>query len=124
MRMPEKYFFWWKNGENKKDYFGIKYQYPENVIHTFYPDYLVQFADGRLGIFETKDGGDRDGMTYTKAKAEKLQEYIKEQNKKGKKLFGGIVIEKSDGWKINQKSDYDWSKCLRGDWNDWDKLKF
>jgi len=37
----DKFEWWWKNGENKKDYFGIKYFYPENVIHTFYPDYLV-----------------------------------------------------------------------------------
>ncbi|MDD5490000.1 MAG: DEAD/DEAH box helicase family protein [Candidatus Moranbacteria bacterium] len=117
----DKIVWWWKNGENKQDYFGIKYEYPAGVVHTFYPDYLVQFSDGRVGIFETKDMGDRDGGTYTKTKAEKLQEYIKEQ--KGQKLFGGIVIEKSDGWKINQKPVYDWSKCERNDWSDWEKLK-
>jgi len=118
----DKIVWWWKNSENKQDYFGVKYEYPAGVIHTFYPDYLVQLADGRLGIFETKDMGDRDGGNYTKAKAEKLQEYIKEQ--KSKKLFGGIVIEKSDGWKINQKSVYDWSKCEKNDWSDWVKFKF
>ena len=118
----DKIVWWWKNGENKQDYFGVKYEYPVGVIHTFYPDYLVQLADGRIGIFETKDMGDRDGGNYTKAKAEKLQEYIKEQ--KGKKLFGGIAIEKSDGWKINQKTVYDWSKCEKNDWSDWEKLNF
>ena len=118
----DKIVWWWKNGENKQDYFGVKYEYPAGVIHTFYPDYLVQLADGRIGIFETKDMGDRDGGNYTKAKAEKLQEYIKEQ--KDKKLFGGIAIEKSDGWKINQKTVYDWSKCEKNDWGDWEKLKF
>jgi type III restriction enzyme len=118
----DKLVWWWKNGENKQDYFGVKYEYPVGVIHTFYPDYLVQLADGRIGIIETKDIGDRDGGNYTKAKAEKLQEYIKEQ--KGKKLFGGIAIEKSDGWKINQKTVYDWSKCEKNDWSEWEKLKF
>lgn len=117
----DKIVWWWKNGENKQDYFGIKYEYPAGIVHTFYPDYLVQFSGGRLGIFETKDIGDRDGGTYTKAKAEKLQEYIKKQ--KGQKLFGGIAIEKSDGWKINQKPVYDWRKCERNDWSDWEKLK-
>lgn len=116
----DKIVWWWKNGENKQDYFGIKYEYPAGVIHTFYPDYLVQLADRRLGIFETKDMNDQQGGSYTKAKAEKLQEYIKEQ--KGKKLFGGIVIEKSDGWKINQKSVYNWDKCEKNDWSDWEKL--
>ena len=118
----KKIVWWWKNGENKKDYFGVKYEYPTGNIHTFYPDYLVQFIDGRIGIFETKDAGDRDGTTNTKAKAEKLQEYIKEQNKKGKKLFGGIVIEKNYSWKTNQKEKYDWSKCEKNDWSDWGKL--
>lgn len=117
----DKIVWWWKNGENKQDYFGIKYEYPAGIIHTFYPDYLVQLVDGRIGIFETKDMGDRDGGNYTKAKAEKLQEYIKKQ--KGKKLFGGIAIEKSDGWKINQKEKYDWSKCEKKDWSDWEKLE-
>jgi type III restriction enzyme len=114
--------WWWKNGENKNDYFGIKYEYPAGVVHTFYPDYLVQFNDGRIGIFEVKDQRDQDGNTLTKAKSEKLCEYIKEHSKKGKKLFGGIVIQVSGEWKINQNATYDWDKCLRGDWGDWKDL--
>jgi len=116
----DKIVWWWKNGENKQDYFGIKYEYPVGVIHTFYPDYLMQLADGRIGIIETKDLNDQEGGSKTKTKAEKLQEYIKEQ--KGKKLFGGIAIEKNDGWKLNQKSVYDWNKCENNDWSDWEKL--
>ncbi|MBN1445457.1 MAG: DEAD/DEAH box helicase family protein [Candidatus Omnitrophica bacterium] len=119
-----KIVWWWKNGENKKDYFGIKYEYPEGVIHTFYPDYLVQLTDGRIGVFEVKEAGDRDGKTYTKAKNEKLQEYIKEQNNQGKNFFGGIVLEKNGRWKINQKEKYNWAKCERNDWSDWEDLKF
>lgn len=118
----DKIIWWWKNGESKQDYFGIKYEYPVDIIHTFYPDYIVQLTDGRLGIFETKDIGDRDGGTYTRAKAEKLQKFIKEQQ--DKKLFGGIVIEKSDSWKINQKEIYEWSKCEKNDWSDWETLRF
>ena len=117
-----KIVWWWKNGENKQDYFGIKYEYPAGIIHTFYPDYIVQLADGQLGIFETKDVGDQQGGSYTKAKAEKLQEYIKERSKKSKKLFGGVVIEKNGRWKINQKEKYNWSKCEKNDWSEWDDL--
>src|SRR3989344_1988665 len=29
----DKIVWWWKNGENKQDYFGIKYEYPAGVIH-------------------------------------------------------------------------------------------
>lgn len=115
--------WWWKNGENKKDYFGVKYEYPEGVAHTFYPDYLVQFEDGHIGIFETKDKGDQDGSSYTKAKAETLQVYIEEHNKKDKKLLGGIAIQVNGRWRINQKPSYDWEKSLRNDWSDWEDLK-
>lgn len=113
--------WWWKNGENKQDYFGIKYEYAGS-IYTFYPDYLVKLADGRIGLFEVKDSGDRDGKTYTKAKAEALQKYITSQ--KNKKLFGGIVIERNRAWHINGKATYDWEKCERDDWSEWDELIF
>ncbi|MCP4365154.1 MAG: DEAD/DEAH box helicase family protein [Planctomycetes bacterium] len=114
--------WWWKNGEKKKDYFGIKYEYPKGVVHTFYPDYLVRFENGRIGIFETKDRSDRDGSTSTKAKSEALQKYIKEHTRK--KLFGGIVIHVNSAWLINQNDAYDWEKCLRNDWSDWKELEF
>ena len=118
----DKIVWWWKNGENKQNYFGIKYEYPTGIIHTFYPDYLVQLFDGRVGIFEIKDVNDQDGGSKTKVKAETLQKYIKEN--RNKKLFGGIVIEKNDGWKINQHLNYDWDKCINNDWSDWEKLTF
>ena len=114
---------WWcKNGENKQDYLGIKYEYLDGDIHTFYPDYIVSLKDGRLGIFEVKDNKDRDGSSSTKAKAERLSEYIK--NEKKKKLFGGIAIEVNGYWMINKKPEYNWESCLANDWGDWDKLEF
>jgi len=118
---PDKITWWWKNGENKQTYFGIKYEYAKQ-IRTFYPDYLVQFENGQLGIFETKHEGDQDGKTLTKVKAEKLQEYIKKQ--KNPQLFGGIVIKKSNEWKINCEKKYNWEKCEKSDWSEWKELKF
>ncbi|MDP3113679.1 MAG: hypothetical protein Q8M98_02785 [Candidatus Cloacimonadaceae bacterium] len=117
-----KIVWWWKNGKSKKDYFGIKYEYPNGVIHTFYPDYIVKFNDGRLGIFEIKDVGDRDGFTYTKAKAEILFKYIDDQN--DKTHFGGIVIMVNNDWMINYKAKYDWHRCENSDWSDWELLSF
>jgi type III restriction enzyme len=111
--------WWWKNGENKKDYFGIKYEFPKSVMHTFYPDYLVQCVDGRIGIFEIKDQRDQDGSTFTKAKAEMSHAYIKKHSTKGRRLCGGIAIQVNRVWHINQKPTYDWDKCLRNDWSDW-----
>jgi type III restriction enzyme len=112
--------WWWKNGENKKDYFGIKYIYPGSEIHTFYPDYLVYFHNGSLGIFEVKDLDDRDGTTDTKFKAEALKDYI--ANNKDANLFGGIVIQKDNVWRVNNTNLYDWNKRLKNDWSDWEIL--
>lgn len=117
----DKVFWWWKNGENKNDYFGIKYLL-NNQIHTFYPDYLVQFKDGRLGIFETKDQSDSDGLTSTKEKAESLQRYIKDQKRKG--LWGGIVVKKGNQILFNNLSKYNWNKVKDNDWSEWTPLEF
>ncbi len=113
--------WWWKNGENKQDYFGIKYEYAGS-ISTFYPDYLVKLSDGRLGLLEVKDTADRDGKTYTKAKAEALQKYIIDSG--NKKLLGGIVIQRNRAWLINDNKSYVWEKCEHGEWGDWNELEF
>jgi len=111
-----KIVWWWKNGENKNDYFGIKYV-TNNEMHTFYPDYLVYFKDGGIGIFEAKDQGDNEGLTVTKEKAEKLQQYIKEQKKKD--LWGGIVVKKGNQLLFNDLPKYDWGKVKDNDWSEW-----
>lgn len=99
--------WWYKNGEMRRDYFGIRYEY-QGEVHTFYPDYIVELSDGRIGIFETKDENDRDKETYTKAKNEALQEYIEKENKhrKTQKLFGGIVVFMNGEWKINEDGNF------------------
>jgi type III restriction enzyme len=112
--------WWWKNGDNKKEYFGVKYEY-QGEIYTFYPDYLVQFVEGGVCFFEVKDSMDRDGRTLTKAKAEALQKYLSKN--KSKKMYGGIVIQKNHQWLINEASVYDWQKNEKGDWSDWHDLK-
>jgi hypothetical protein len=114
--------WWYKNGDNRIDYFGVRYEYPKGIAHTFYPDYIVKLTNGKIAVIETKDKNDQDGNSSTKAKAEALQAYITGQNKKGKKLFGGIAIQVNSIWLINQKKDYYWDKCLRNIWSDWQEL--
>ncbi len=78
----EKVAWWWQNGnEHLQANFGIKY----GKDRTFQPDFLVLFADGRLGIFDTKASGDRENKN--KRKSEALQDYIKTENTKGKKIY-------------------------------------
>ncbi len=115
----DKIVWWWKNRENKQDYFGVRYEY-EGGIYAFYPDYLVQLKNGRIGIFEVKDSADRDGKTWTKAKAEALQKWIINQRRKD--ISGGVVIERNRDWYVSSERKYDWGKCERGDWGEWKNL--
>jgi len=114
--------WWWKNGDNGKEYFAIKYEF-EGEISAFYPDFIIQFSNGTVGLFETKDECDVEAKTKTKAKAEALYRYIKEENTKGKKLIGGIVVEqnaeKAGTWKINQDPVYQ-----TDDLSKWKNLQF
>ena len=59
-----------------------------------------------LGIFDTKASGQREDEN--KLKAEALQKYIKEENKRKKKeiIFGGLVIKEGEHFRINSDEKY------------------
>ena len=91
--------WWFKNGEQLEKFLAVPYEIDEET-RLFYLDWVVQFEDGRVGLFDTK-GGITAASPETKAKAEGLQQYIREENEKGKKLIGGIVIKDDDSWRVN-----------------------
>jgi type III restriction enzyme len=101
--------WWFKNGESEVKYFGILR--PDN--QAFYPDFLFQLKDGTIGIFETKAG-----MTAKDAKerAVGLQKYIKQQNKKDRKLIGGIAIYVNGTWRYNDSEDYEYNPNDLSSW--------
>jgi type III restriction enzyme len=101
--------WWYKNGEGEIKYFAILREDDQ----AFYPDFIVQLKDDTIGIFETKGG-----MTAKDAKerAEALQKYIKMQNKKGKKLFGGIAIYVNGSWRYNDNEKYEYSPNNLSSW--------
>ncbi|MCB2289752.1 DEAD/DEAH box helicase family protein [Clostridium sp. CS001] len=107
-RHLDKIEFWYKNGDNGSEYFSIVYELEGEGIRSFYPDYIIKFVDGRIGILEAKDK--KDSEAKTKAKAERLYQYIQEENNKGKNLIGGIVADFGDTdniyIKINRQQAY------------------
>ena len=116
--------WWFKNGVNKVEYLGVKYFFPANRIKSFYPDYIVQYKDGTLGIFETKSKGDDENLggfnEKTKRKAEALFSWKKELTSKGVKVRAGIVLVVSDkSIYINEKQNYDIEKSVNNDLSDW-----
>ncbi len=105
--------WWYKNGDSKNEiYFGIPFVNTKDKNATFYPDFIVKYTDGKIGIFDTKKGNTAESED-TRLKAEALQKYIKQQNKN---LFGGILIpgdEQGSVWKLNQEVKYDYKN---GNW--------
>jgi type III restriction enzyme len=95
--------WWFKNGNQGKDYFAVRYFNEDTKKdELFYPDWIILFKDGTLGIFDTKKGRTAtDNDTAYKAQA--LQKKLKEF---GKKYVGGIVIEEGGIWYYNNATKY------------------
>ncbi|MFH1771849.1 MAG: DEAD/DEAH box helicase family protein [Candidatus Omnitrophota bacterium] len=87
LEMNSKNIEWWfKNGDRDQTYFAVPYNNGEEK--PFYVDFIVKLKDGRIGLFDTKSGITRE---VAGARIDGLYTYIQKENKKGKKLFGGIV---------------------------------
>src|SRR3989304_777822 len=109
---------WWlKNGEGHGTFFAIPYTDTDKVEKPFYVDFIVKVKDGRIGLFDTKSGITAE---IAGPKSGGLQKYIKEENKRSKTLFGGIVIPKSGSFWIFDKAPYKYDKSLAG----WEILGF
>lgn len=76
--------WWFKNGDRDATFFAIPY---DDNKTPFYVDFIVKFKDGKIGLFDPHSTHLADFCS----KSDGLQNYLKDQNKKGKKLFGGIV---------------------------------
>ena len=77
--------WWFKNGDRDTTFFAVPYKNGEKK--PFYVDFIVKLKNGKIGLFDPHG-------TYLKdfgPKSDGLRQYIKKENKKGKKLFGGIV---------------------------------
>lgn len=79
--------WWFKNGNRDAIFFAVPYE-ENGDKKPFYVDFIVCKKDGSIGLFDTKAG-----LTLQTAgpKIDGFHVYIQKQNKKGKKIFGGIV---------------------------------
>jgi len=98
--------WWFKNGERDGTFFAVPRKEVEDNV-SFYVDWIVNYKDGKIGLFDTKAG-----ITAETAgpRAKGLARYIKKQNKNGKNLFGGIVIEKEGSFWINSNEEYQYDE--------------
>ncbi len=97
--------WYWENGsELMRINFGISYN---NGMNTFQPDFIVKFADGTVGIFDTKAIDQR--VEDTKVKQEALYSYLQSINlNRGNapKVIGGIVIKTGSQFYIYDDNNY------------------
>lgn len=100
-----------KNGESDATSFAVPYIDNYGEIKLFFVDWIIKFNDGRIGLFDTKEGLTAE---TAKHKAEGLAEYIKVENNKGKNIFGGIIIQKDGSWRFNNSEKYIYSSDLNG----------
>jgi type III restriction enzyme len=104
--------WWFKNGKQDGSYFAVPYIKNEQE-KPFYLDFVVMFNDGRLGLFDTKGG---IYAQTAKERAEGLAKYIAVENKKGKNLFGGIVLKEKNSWRLNDSKNYIYNPNDLKDW--------
>lgn len=110
--------WWFKNGDRDATFFAVSYDEDKTP---FYVDFVVKFKDGRIGLF------DPHGTQFSDfgPKSDGLQKYIKEENKKGKKLFGGLVANtgtttNNGRWVYFTDSGAKFKKGEFGNWTDLD----
>lgn len=110
--------WWFKNGDYGQDYLAFKYfNHAESKWSLFYPDWLIQMKDGRIGIFDTK-GGFTANPNEVKDKAEAMQKRIKDMNAAAHNntFFGGIVIKENGQWYCNDAAVYNTFNASPNDW--------
>lgn len=109
----DKIAWWFRNGVSEPKYFCVAYKWTDprtGLIETrgFYPDYIVKFVDGRIGIFDTKSG--RTAIdAETNAKLGALADYFAAHN--ALNIFGGIidVRDKNTTFWLKQSPDGDFT---------------
>jgi len=104
--------WWFKNGKSDATYFAVPH-IEHGVERSFYVDFIVMQKGGRVGLFDTKGGLTAE---TAKSRAEGLAKYIAEQNKKGKKLYGGIVLKEKNSWRYHDGLKYEYNPNNLKDW--------
>jgi type III restriction enzyme len=79
--------WWFKNGDRDSTFFAIPYG--DGEIKPFYVDFIVKMKDGRIGLFDPHGAY----LADFKSKEEGLNKYIKQEQKRGKKIFGGVIAD-------------------------------
>jgi len=87
--------WWYKNGDKAKEHFAVPYKDYTGKESLFYVDFIILTKSGVRCLFDTKTEGSDPANAHLKHNA--LIGYIEEQNKRGLKTIGGILINTDSG---------------------------
>lgn len=87
--------WWYKNGDNGMTNYSIPYTNTLGEKALFYVDFIIRMKTGNIFLFDTKTQNSDENAP---ARHNALLQYIAEQNKKGKRLDGGVIIGSEDLW--------------------------
>jgi type III restriction enzyme len=112
--------WWFKNGNQGQEYFAIKYfNSVDEKEALFYPDFIIRFKSGKIGIFDPKnDQTAIDPETTDKAKALALK--IKEL---GRGYVGGIAVFENGVWNYNGSEKYKYQKGKMSQDKNWQSME-
>lgn len=88
--------WWYKNGDSGKMNFAVPYKNMQGDDVLFYVDYIIRLKSGKICLFDTKTKGSDPNAAL---KHNALLAYMREQNARGRKLMGGIIIQDSNSEK-------------------------
>lgn len=119
LEQQENIEWWFKNGDNGKDWLAIRYYNEVKKEYAlFYPDWVYKKKDGTIGIFDTK-GGQTASSIDTKNKAEALQKRLCFLNSLNREFFryeGGIVRKENGMWYYNDNANYSYQEGSTDGW--------
>ena len=114
----DKVKWWYKNGESEIKYFSVPHIEENGKEKGFYVDFIIQFKDGTVGLFDTKSGRTAEDAD---TRHDGLYKYMQAENKKGKNIIVGIIVESNETWRYNDKKEYHFDE---NDMSDWKILDF
>jgi type III restriction enzyme len=109
----DKVKWWYKNGDSEIKYFSVPHIDKNGMEYGFYVDFIIRFQNGTVGLFDTKSGATAAGAD---TRHDGLYKYMQAENKKGKKLIGGIIVESNGTWWYNDKKQYHFDENNFSDW--------
>lgn len=85
--------WWYKNGDEGKQHYAIKYTASNNNAALFYVDFVIRMKNGQVLLFDTKtENSDPEAPNKHNA----LIAYMSERPDEN--LKGGVIVEKNDVW--------------------------